>query len=494
MNAYIPPLLPAISHALFYCLVLLSAAIGPTAHAAAPNIVVILSDDVGWGDLGCYGATKIKTPNLDALAKDGMRFTNAYASASMCTPTRYSLLTGQYSWRRNGPGLSKGVSNGDSPLLIPVDMPTLPGILKASGYHTGVVGKWHLGFTNGKPDFNKELSPGPLEVGFNEYFGYPATNDRVPTVLIRDHRVVNLDPADPIQYSYSEGEAKAQNLSRMASGRQRIGWMSGGKAAQWKDTELADMLTKEAVGFVERNHKGPFFLYFAPHDCHAPAIPGPRFAGSTGLSARADMIQELDWSVGEVMKALDRTGVAGNTLLLFSSDNGAYVENEDGHRPNGPYRGQKSQLWEGGCREPFIARWPDRIRPGVSDALVCLVDMAATAAAIAGAKIPQGGAPDSFNLLPLLSGEPSVKGRDHLILLGGTGYFAVRNGPWKFIPDLSTVDGWKASKTPAASKLKGPGLYNLDNDPGETENLVTKRPDIVKKMSALLEKNQTRTH
>lgn len=463
----------------------------PAAHAALPNIVVILADDVGWGDLGCYGATRIKTPNLDALARAGLRFTNAYASASVCTPTRYSLLTGQYSWRRKGAGLNSGVSNGDSPLLIPVQMPTLPGILKAAGYRTGLVGKWHLGFTQGKPDYNRDLSPGPLEVGFDEFFGYPATNDRMPPVFIRDHRVMNLDPADPIRYSYDAAEAKAQNLLRTAAGRQRIGWMSGGKSAVWKDTEIAETLTKEAVAFIERHQQRPFFLYFAPHDCHAPTIPNPRFAGTSGLSPRADMIQELDWSVGELMQALDRTGLAARTLVVFSSDNGAYVVDEKGHRPNGPYRGEKSQLWEGGCRAPFIARWPGRIRPGVSGSLACVIDVAATAAAIAGAKLPEGAAPDSFNLLPVMSGEPSAKTRDHLILMGGTGALAVRQGPWKFIPELATVDGWKSAKPAQGKKLAGPGLFNLDRDPGEVENLATKHPEIVQRMTALLDKART---
>lgn len=323
---------------------------------AKPNIIVIISDDVGWGDLGCYGATKIKTPNLDALARGGLRFTDAHASAAVCTPTRYSLLTGEYSWRRNAVGLNKGVARGDSPLLIPVGTTTLPGILRGASYRTGAVGKWHLGFGNTKPDYNEALTPGPQEIGFDEFFGFPATNDRIPPVYVRGHRVLNLTTNDPIRYSYDEAEAKKENLSRYAAGRQRIGWMSGGKSALWKDEDIADTLTGEAVSFIERNHAQPFFLYFTPHDCHAPIIPHPRFAGTSGLSARGDMIHELDWSVGEVMKTLARLGLATNTLVIFSSDNGAYVAVEKDHRPNGPYRGVKSQLWEGGHREPFIAR------------------------------------------------------------------------------------------------------------------------------------------
>lgn len=473
---------------LWWASLVLSALMPPLALAAAPNIVVILADDVGWGDLGCYGSSRIKTPHLDALARAGMRFTNAYAPASVCTPTRYSLLTGQYPWRRNATGLNKGVANGDSPLLISVETPTLPGMLKGAGYRTGIVGKWHLGFTNGKPDYNKDLSPGPLEVGFQEFFGFPATNDRMPTVFIRNHRVVGLDPADPIRVSYNKAEALAQGLKPMAAGRQRIGWMSGGKSAWWKDIDIADTLTAEAVAFIDRHKQEPFFLFFAPHDCHAPTIPNPRFAGTSGLGPRADMIHELDWSVGEVLRALDRNGVASRTLVLFSSDNGAYVENENGHRPNGPLRGQKSQLWEGGCRGPLIVRWPDRVAAGVSDALASLVDVPATAAAMAGITPLAGAAPDSFNLLPLLSGDASAKTRDHLILMSGTGELAIRQGPWKLIPNLSKAHGWKSS--PKGGKGAGPGLYDLAKDPGEKQNLASKHPAIVKRLENLLAKSR----
>ncbi len=455
------------------------------ARAATPNIVVILSDDVGWGDLGCYGATKIKTPHLDGLASEGLRFTDAHVSASVCTPTRYALLTGQYPWRRDAVGLNKGVANGDSPLLIPVGSTTLPGFLKQAGYRTGVVGKWHLGFGNAKPDYNQDLTPGPLEVGFDEYFGYPATNDRMPPVFLRDHRVVNLDPKDPIQYSYNAAEAKAANLSRNAAGHQRIGWMSGGKAAWWKDEDIADTLTKEAVGFIERNKAKNFFLYFAPHDAHPAFIPNQRFAGTTGLGPRADMVQELDWSVGEVLKTLDRLGLAKNTLVIFSSDNGSHAVKENDHRPNGPYRGLKSQLWEGGHREPFIARWPSGIKPGVSDALISLTDLTATLAALTEQKLPAGAAPDSADLLPLFHGTTTASPHESIVVMSGKGALALRQGTWKFIPDLSTAAGWESSKK---DHLRGPGLFDLANDPGEAKNLADQQPDQVAKLSALLKK------
>jgi len=456
-----------------------------------PNIIVILSDDVGWGDLGCYGATRIKTPHLDALAGKGLRFTNAYASASVCTPTRYSLLTGQYSWRINTNGLNRGVANADSPLLIPVTATTLPKILKNAGYRTGAVGKWHLGFGNSRPDYNKDLSPGPLEIGFDEFFGFPATNDRIPTVFVRDHRVIGLDPADPISYSYEEPADPDSPLKKFSSGGSRIGWIAGGKAAQWKDNELTDNLVREAVAFVERNQAKPFFLYYAPHNVHAPTIPGPRFLGSSGLSKRADTLVELDWSVGELIKTLERLKLTGNTLVVFSSDNGAYVLDESGHRPNGPWRGKKSQSWEGGHRVPFIACWPGHIAPGVSDALVSMIDLPATAAALVGTGLPADAAPDSFNLVPTLLGKTNPHPRDHLILMNGTGELAVRQGNWKYIPSLSRANGWdswKKTNGPATAKS---GLYNLEKDPGETKNLVSEEPEVEKRLIGLLEKTRS---
>lgn len=465
-------------------------------HAAAPgrppNVVIILSDDVGWGDLGCYGATKIKTPNLDALAKAGMRLTDAHASAAVCTPTRYSLLTGEYSWRKNTAGLNKGVSNADATLLIPVGSVTLPGVMKKAGYRTGVMGKWHLGFGPTFPvDYNQELAPGPLEIGFDEFFGFPATNDRVPTVYVRGRRVVNLDPADPIKYTHDAKAAVASGMPGFVAGHGRIGFMSGGKAALWQDETMADTLTREAVGFIERNKAKPFFLYFATHDAHAPHLPNARFHGTTGLGKRADMVSELDWSVGEIMKTLDRLGLARDTLVIFSSDNGAGPTNEDGHHPNGPWRGKKSQLWEGGHRVPFIARWPGHIAPGTtSDDLVCLVDVMATAAAVAGEKLPDGAAPDSFNVLPTLLGQPNPMKRDSLVVMSGMGDLAIRQGQWKFIPDLDLADGWQ-SATKKPNQPARPALFDLAGDKGENQNRYKDQPEIAKRIAEVLAKAQS---
>lgn len=453
---------------------------------------MILADDVGWGDAGCYGATKVKTPNIDRLAREGQRFENGHASAAVCTPTRYSILTGQYAWRQNGAGLGKGVANGDSPLLIPTDMTTAQGLLRQAGYRTGIIGKWHLGFGLTKPDYNEELRPGPLEIGFQEFFGIPATNDRIPTVFVRDHRVAGLDPADPIQYTYNKQEAESQGMSAWAAGINRIGWAKGGKSAWWKDTEIAENHTSEAIKFLERNKDNKFFLYLAPHQVHAPKIPSPRFAGSSGLGARADLLNELDACVGEILQTLDRLNLAKDTLIIYSSDNGAYVNDESGHRPTGPFRGIKSQLWEGGHRVPFIVRWPARIQPGVSTDLVSTIDVPATICAAAGIALPKDSLPDSFNLLPSLLVEKNAPKRDYLIVQSGNGDLAVCSGPWKYIPNLAVADGWKSPKKGPQTPDR-PGLFDLSKDPGETKNLVEEQAAEAQRLADLLAKAKSTT-
>lgn len=458
------------------------------AASPKPNIIVIFADDVGWGDAGCYGATKVKTPNIDRLAREGQRFEDGHASAAVCTPTRYSLITGQYSWRMDRSGLNKGVSNGASPLLIPTEMTTAPGLLKQAGYKTALIGKWHLGFGLTKPDYNEELRPGPLEIGFQEFFGIPATNDRIPTVFVRDHRVVGLDPKDPIQYSYDEKQAKKQGMSPFAAGRNRIGWAKGGKSAWWKDTEIADTLTRESIRFIEQHKEENFFLLFAPHNVHAPAIPHPRFVGSSGLGNRADMLQELDASIGEILQTLDRLNLAKDTLIIYSSDNGAYLNDEDGHKPTGPYSGKKSQLWEGGHRVPFIVRWPAHIQPGVSADLVSTLDIPATICAAADIPLPKNSLPDSFNLLPAMLGEKSAIKRDHLVLMSGNGDLAIRSGNLKYMPDLAVADGWYGGKKKKTNAPASPALFDLSKDPGETQNLLKEQSSEAKRLAGLLAK------
>ncbi len=327
-----------------------------------PNVVIILADDIGYGDFGCYGATKVKTPNVDKLAAEGMRFTDAHAPASVCTPTRYALMTGQYAWRQKG----TGILSGEAPLCIPKELLpyTLPNFMKGLGYTTGVVGKWHLGLDETATNYNREIKHGPAEVGFDYSFVIPATGDRVPCVFVENGKVVGYDPADPIRISYSTpfgteptGAKNPELLTvqkpshghdnTIVNGISRIGYMSGGKAARWKDEEIADDITRKAVGFLETNKAKPFFLYFATHDIHVPRVPHPRFRGKSEHGLRGDVIQEFDWCVGEILATLDRLKLADNTLVIVTSDNGGVIDDgyqdgastdKSGHRCNGPLR------------------------------------------------------------------------------------------------------------------------------------------------------------
>jgi arylsulfatase A-like enzyme len=469
----------------------LMAAGGALAAPAAPsnpNIVMILADDVGYGDLGCYGATRVRTPNLDRLAASGVRFTDAHSSAATCTPSRYSIMTGEYAWRKKG----TNVLPGDAALVVDPGRPTLPAMLKDAGYTTGCVGKWHLGLGNGNIDWNADIKPGPLEVGFDYSFIIPATGDRVPCVYVENHRVAGLDPKDPIEVSYKAKVgneptgAERPDLLRMklskghdqtiVNGISRIGYMSGGKSARWVDENIAKTLASKGTGFIDRNRARPFFLYLATHDIHVPRVPEQRFQGQSQCGLRCDVIEELDWTVGEVMKTIDRNGLAENTLLIFTSDNGPVVDDGyadgsvealDGHRPAGPLRGGKYSFYEGGTRIPFLARWPKRIKPLTNDALFCQVDLLASFAALTGRKLSDAAGPDSFNVLPALLGE-SKRGRE--VLVEQANGLALRRGAWKFVH-------------PAG---QAPELYDLSRDPGETTNVAAENPAIANDMTDLL--------
>lgn len=488
----------------------------PLQAAPKPNVVFVLADDIGYGDLSCQGAKHVRTPNLDRLAAEGCRFTDAHSPASTCTPTRRALLTGAYSWRQQ-PGST--IAPGDAPLLIPPGTTTVASLLKTAGYRTGVVGKWHLGLgPETGPDWNGEIKPGPLELGFDSCFIMAATGDRVPTVYIRDRHVVGLDPNDPIRVSYQEkigddptGRENPELLKlkhthghdmTIVNGVGRIGWMTGGKAARWVDEDMADTFTREAVTFIEKNATQPFFLFFATHDVHVPRVPHPRFKGTSSVGTRGDAIHELDDSVGTVLAALDRLHLADNTLVIFTSDNGGVMDDgyEDvgsfDYHPNAPLRGVKGSLWEGGHRVPFLARWPDRIKPGTtSAALIAHLDMPASLAALVGETVPPGQCADSVDVLPALVGESS-RGRETFVAHnGGTrGPFALRSGAWKYITPSGANDGRAAKNVPPANAAKRtpptPQLFDLATDPAEERNLAEVQPEKLKEMRALLERIQ----
>ncbi|CAN5818760.1 sulfatase-like hydrolase/transferase [soil metagenome] len=487
-----------------HSLVILSIICKFALSAAQPNIVLLYADDLGYGDVGAYGSKQIPTPNMDRLAKEGLRFTSGYSPSATCTPSRYAMLTGEYAWRQKG----TGILPGNAALIIKPGRTTLPSLLQKAGYQTGVVGKWHLGLGDGNIDWNGEIKPSPNEVGFNESFIMAATGDRVPCVYVRNHAVVGLDPKDPIEVSYQTnfpgqptGKDNPELLKMKPShghdmsivnGISRIGYMKGGKSALWKDEDMADTFKGEAVKFIENNQKAPFFLYYALHDPHVPRVPHARFVGKTDLGPRGDAIVQADWCVGEILNTLDRLKLAENTLVILSSDNGPVVddgyqdeamERLSNHTPSGPLRGGKYSKFEAGTRVPFLVRWPARIKPGVSDAVVCQVDFMATFAALTGQSLASEDAPDSLNILPALLGE-SPTGRDHLVEHGNG--LALRSGSWKYIEPAKGEKRSTNTKTESGNEPQ-PQLYDLNTDLGENTNVAAQHPDKVKELQSQLE-------
>ena len=492
-------------------LAVLLLSVAPAFAAEKPNILFIMADDIGYGDLSCYGAKHAKTPNLDQLAKEGCRFTDAHAPASTCTPTRRALLTGTYSWRQQP---ASGILPGDAPLGITPGTPTLPSLLKQAGYTTGVVGKWHLGLgPEGGPKWNAAITPGPTELGFDYTYIMAATGDRVPSVYIEGDRVQGLDPADPIEVSYKvkvgnepTGKENPDQLklkhthghdNTIVNGVGRIGWMTGGKSARWRDEDMADQFAKKAIGFIEQAAKKdhPFFLYFATHGIHVPRVPHERFKGVSGHGTRADAIHELDDTVGQVIAALEKQGILDKTLVIFTSDNGGVMDDgyEDfapgDYKMNGALRGTKGTLFEGGHRVPFIARWPGKIKAGSeSAALIALLDMPATFCALTGVDVPKEGCRDSVNVLPALLGELPVGRTQFIAHVGGIrGPLAIRDGNWKYIQPGGGQYGKAAKGNEAKPAPKGL-LYNLATDPAEQDNLAEQLPERVEQMQSAIQK------
>lgn len=469
-----------------------------------PNIVVMYADDLGFGDVSCYGATALDTPNIDRLASEGVMFYQGYATAATCTPSRYSLLTGSYSWRNE----RAHILPGDAPLIIDPGTATLPAVLKEAGYTTGVVGKWHLGIGEGNQNWNEPLPLTPLDIGFDYSYIMAATNDRVPCVYLDGRDVVGLDPSDPIEVEYDKnkpfpdlltGKDNPELLKMMfhhghdmsiVNGVSRIGYMRGGEAALWVDEDMADVFLDKAVSFVEKNKNNPFFLYYAFHQPHVPRLPHPRFVGRTGLGPRGDAIAEMDWCVGELLDALDRCGLKEDTIVVFSSDNGPVlndgyydeaVELCGDHRPAGPLRGGKYSMYDGGTRVPFIVSWPGNVETGESDALVSQVDFLASFAAVAGVSLDADAGPDSVDVLDALLGR-SDEGRAEIVLEGIQARTVLRQGDWVFIPPhqgppVNTNVNIETGNSPV------PQLYYLADDVGQIENVASVYPDVAERMA-----------
>tara|TARA_B100000809_G_scaffold266806_1_gene331792 strand:- start:10669 stop:12183 length:1515 start_codon:yes stop_codon:yes gene_type:complete len=470
------------------------------AQNSKPNIVVIYVDDLGYGDLSCYGATEVSTPNVDKLAKGGVRFTDAHCSSATCTPSRYSLLTGSYAFRKNAAVLA-----GDAPLLISTDTQTLPSMLQKNGYKTAVIGKWHLGLGDGNVDWNEKVSPGPLEIGFDYSYLIPSTGDRVPSVLLENHHVVGLDKEDPLQISYKKkiGNDPTGNehpeLERYASddfhgktivnGVARIGYMTGGNSARFKDETVPYQMLNKARTFIDENKKDPFFLYFSFHDIHVPRLPDTRFKGMTKMGVRGDAIVQMDYITGEIVKHLEKNGLSDNTVIVFSSDNGPVLDDgyADGavsmlgvHKPGGPYKGNKYSAFEAGTRVPTIVYWPGKIKAKTSDVLITQTDLYASIAELIGHTLSDKEAPDSQAMWNTFAGE-SDKGRTFLLEESVT--LSLRYGDYKYIHPTTKKASWISDEKGIESGISlQPQLFNLSKDIGESVNIAGKNKRLIKKM------------
>ncbi|MDY5773050.1 MAG: arylsulfatase [Bacteroidaceae bacterium] len=480
--------------------------------AERPNVVLIVADDLGYGDLSCYGAHRVSTPHVDQLAACGLRFTDAHSVAATSTPSRYSLLTGHYSWRRN----DTGIATGDAGMVIRPEQATVADLFHEAGYVTGAVGKWHLGLGDktGTQDWNGRVTPGPEDIGFDYSYLMAATGDRVPCVWMENQRVANYDPSAPISVSYRKpfpgeplGKDHPELLTKLkpspnhghdmaiVNGISRIGYMKGGGKALWEDENIADSLTAKAVDFIRREARRPFFLYVGTNDVHVPRYPHERFRNKSGLGYRGDAILQFDWTVGQVIEALRREGILENTLILLTSDNGPVVD--DGyadrsvellgdHRPWGDLRGGKYSCFEAGTRVPFVVSWPGRVKPGVSDALVSHIDLFATMAALLGSRYEAPAAPDSRNQLPTWLGR-TRKGRPYVIEAAGS--LSIYDGKWKYITPNNGSPYFKLTNIESGNS-KQDQLYHIRKDRSERENLATRNPKLLNRLRALLEQEK----
>ena len=470
---------------------------GQNNSIARPNVIVILADDMGYGDVSAYGSKTISTPNIDYLANNGVCFTDGHSTSATSTPSRYGMFTGCYPWKNK----DAKILPGDAPLLIKESQFTMPKMFQKAGYKTAAIGKWHLGMGNGNADWNKKVTPGANEIGFDYSCLIAATNDRVPTVYVENGYVVGLDPNDPIEVSYKknfEGEPTAISNPEMlkmhwshghnnsiVNGIPRIGFMKGGNSAKWVDEDMADYFIGKVKDFIENNHQTPFFLYYGLHQPHVPRAPHQRFVGKSSMGPRGDALLEADWCVGEVISILKKKGLLENTLIVFSSDNGPVLNDgyKDGavellgaHKPTADMRGGKYSLFEAGTRVPFFVFWKNHISPVVSDALVSQMDLLASFAELIGANIPEN--LDSENLLNAFMGKTSV-GRKSMIN-EAMGRLAYRKGDYMLIPPYK---GEKRNLTGnELGIVEDFTLFNLKNDIAQTKDLSKENESLTNDM------------
>ena len=474
-----------------------------------PNVIVILADDLGYGDLKCYGAKNVETPHVDKLASEGIRFTNAHTVAATSTPSRYSLLTGEYAWRRP----DTDIAAGDVKMIIRPEQYTMADMFKSAGYATAAIGKWHLGLGDktAQQDWNAPLPAALGDLGFDYHYIMAATADRVPCVFIENGKVANYDPSDPIEVSYTKnfpGEPTGKDNPELlynlhpsnghdmsiVNGISRIGFMKGGGKALWKDENIADSITVHAIDFIKQHKDEPFFMYFATNDVHVPRFPHDRFRGKNPMGLRGDAIAQFDWTVGQLMETLDQLGLTENTLIILSSDNGPVVDDGykdkaeellNGHTPSGPWRGNKYSAFEGGTAVPVIVRWPQKIKQtGDSDVLMSQIDWLASLGALINARLPKGSAPDSYDRLGNLIGTDKTD-RPWIVEQSMNHTLSVRTKDWKYIePNDDPTTFMKAEKIETGN-LNVPQLYEMEKV-SEQENVAEKYPEKVFELQTIL--------
>lgn len=500
---------------LFPLLLLPTAALGQ--QNTRPNVILLYADDLGYGDLSCYGADRITTPNIDRLASQGTRFTRAYAAAATSTPSRYAMLTGEYAWRKPG----TDVAAGDAGMIIKPEQFSMADLFRQAGYRTGAIGKWHLGLgaEAGKQDWNGLITPALADLGFDYSYIMAATSDRVPCVFIENGRVANYDPSAPIQVSYKAnfpgeptGRSNPELLFNLkpshghdmsiVNGISRIGFMKGGGRALWKDENIADSIVHHAQRFIQEQSESqqPFFLYLATNDVHVPRFPHDRFRGRSPLGLRGDAIEQFDWTVGQIMQTLDSLNLSNNTIILLSSDNGpvvddGYADNAEqllgSHSPSGHLRGAKYSAFEGGTRVPLIVRWPKHSPSGkVSKALVSQIDFFASFAQMLGLPLGEGQAPDSRPQLSALLGR-TRKGAPYVVQQAADKTLSVCTDRWKFIE--ASKHGPMVTWGPKIETgyLPVPQLYDMRKDEYERQNMASEHPKELQRLQTLLKAIRT---